>query len=58
MPRKECDFEYHRDNKESIFDGHGIYLTSICDRCPKDKLDRYRADIFDQYDADEPIDEK
>ena len=58
MPRQECDFHYHNDNKESVYDGHGIFLTYVCDRCPKDKLDMYRADIFDRYDIEEPIEDE
>lgn len=40
---------------EPIFDGYGIYLTKACNACEKEKLSRFRADIFDRYECDEPI---
>lgn len=44
--------------KESwpVFDGHGIYLCRVCPDCEDDKLSRFRSDIFERYDCDEPID--
>lgn len=38
-----------------IFDGHHIYLCSVCPKCEKEKLSKFRADIFERYECDEPI---
>ena len=45
----ECKFPLH--------DGHGIFLTYACDVCEKDKLSRFRPDIMERYECDEPIEE-
>lgn len=44
--------------KESywLYDGHGIALCRVCDKCKSQKVKKYRPDIFTQYEADEPID--
>jgi hypothetical protein len=39
-------------------DGYGIFLTYVCDKCVAEKRKEFREDIFEQYDADEPIDEE
>lgn len=39
----------------AIYDGHGIYLTRVCEKCEEETLKRYRPDIFERYEADEPI---
>ena len=39
-----------------LYDGHGIALCKVCDKCESQKVKKYRPDIFTQYDADEPID--
>jgi len=44
--------------REDVYDGHGIFLCFVCDRCRKEKLSQYRKDIFDFYDADEAIEEE
>ena len=41
---------------ERLYDGHGIYLCRVCPACESDKLSRFRPDIFEQYECDEPID--
>jgi hypothetical protein len=41
----------------TMVDGHGIYLTHVCDRCEQRRTERYRPDIFERYPTDEPIDE-
>lgn len=51
-----CDFDFHRNNRTAHYDGHGIFLTYTCPRCPADKLAEFRADILELYDAEEPID--
>lgn len=43
--------ESKRDNR----DGHGIPLPSTCSKCESRVLGVYRADIFESYDCDEPI---
>ena len=39
-----------------IFDGYGIPLCKVCPSCEATKRKRYRADIGEHYEADEPID--
>lgn len=39
-----------------IFDGYGIYLCEVCHKCEEKELSKYRKDIFECYDCDEPID--
>ena len=39
----------------SEYDGHGIYLATVCDACVDAVLDTYRPDIFERYEANEPI---
>jgi len=38
-----------------VLDGYGIFLCFACDACRKQKLSKFRADIFERYDTDEPI---
>ncbi len=38
------------------YDGYGIFLTYVCDKCEEEKMKQYRSDITEQYDTDEPID--
>ncbi len=38
------------------YDGHGIFLTYVCEKCADSKMQQYRSDIEEHYDADEPID--
>ena len=40
-----------------IYDGYGIYLTKVCETCEPEAVSRFREDIFESYDCDEPIDE-
>jgi len=41
--------------REEIKDGHGIFLTFVCDKCRDETLSQYRSDIFESYDCDEDI---
>jgi hypothetical protein len=41
--------------RREVLDGHGIFLFFCCDRCYAGKRARYRADIFERYETDEPI---
>lgn len=43
--------KHHRN----AYDGYGIYLCKVCDDCEKRKLNSYRSDIMERYDADEDI---
>jgi hypothetical protein len=36
-------------------DGYGIFLCYVCDRCIDMKLKRFRPDIMERYEAEEPI---
>jgi hypothetical protein len=36
-------------------DGYGIFLCYTCPKCERAKLSEFRADIFERYDTDEPI---
>jgi len=43
--------------REELRDGYGIFLTYCCPKCEKEKISKYRSDIFTQYETDERIDE-
>jgi len=36
-------------------DGYGIFLCYVCNDCKDEKLKRYRPDIMERYQCDEPI---
>jgi hypothetical protein len=38
-----------------IYDGHGIFLTYVCELCVNETLKGYRPDILERYECDEPI---
>lgn len=44
---------------EPVYDGRGIYLCKVCDKCRREKLRGYRPEIlsghYDESDVDEPI---
>jgi hypothetical protein len=48
-----CGSGYQRHAK---YDGHGIFLTYVCDKCEEEKMSKYRSDIMEPYDTDEPLD--
>lgn len=50
----DCGCRSHQA-RYPLYDGYGIFLCYACDRCRGEKLDRYRSDIMESYDADEPI---
>jgi hypothetical protein len=50
MPKCQCG-----NNGEWINDGHGIPLAIVCDSCKSQVLSRYRPDIMERYECDEPI---
>ena len=37
------------------YDGYGIPLCRVCDRCEEQQMKRYRRDIKSRYECDEPI---
>lgn len=41
--------------RHSLYDGHGIFMTFACGKCEKAKVTKFRPDIFEQYECDEPI---
>ena len=43
--------------KEADYDGHGCFLFYHCAACYDEKRSHYRADIYEAYECDEPIDE-
>jgi hypothetical protein len=45
--------------REAEYDARGIFLTYVCDRCRREKLRRFRADVLvnPRYWADEAIEE-
>ena len=52
MKRCSCGSGLER---EAQFDGYGIFLTFTCEKCYKDKMSKFRSDIFERYPAQEPI---
>lgn len=40
---------------ESLVDGYGIYMCQVCDDCRERQIAKYRPDIFEHYECDEPI---
>jgi hypothetical protein len=44
------------DAEEQV-DGYGIFLCYTCPKCEKEKLAKYRPDIFTRYDTDEQIED-
>jgi hypothetical protein len=43
---------------EPQFDGYAIFLCYTCPRCHEKSMLRYRRDIHERYECDEPIDEE
>lgn len=41
-----------------VTDGYGILLFYACGKCWREKISRYRRDIMEHYDCDEPIEEE
>jgi hypothetical protein len=39
-------------------DGYGIELCRACPRCERARIEAYRPDIMERYEASEPIDEE
>jgi hypothetical protein len=39
----------------ALHDGYNIFLCYACTRCVSKKTAGYRADIFERYECDEPI---
>lgn len=52
------DLQYHvcdRDERSEQKDGYGIFLCFTCHLCHKEKMARFRSDIHERYECDEPI---
>jgi hypothetical protein len=52
----ECD--HTRDESWPEYDGQGIYLCRVCDKCRRERLSQFRPEILTHYtqaDVDEPI---
>ena len=43
------------EQRYPLKDGYGFFLTYVCDSCVKRRRQEFRGNIFEQYDADEPI---
>lgn len=44
--------------RRELRDARGIFCTFVCDKCEREKRDRFDPAIFaGLYDADEPIEE-
>jgi hypothetical protein len=43
------------EQRRPIYDGYGIFLTNVCDKCERAKLKEFRQDIFTRYECDEQI---
>lgn len=39
----------------AVNDGYGIFLFYGCNKCARNKLKRFRTDIMERYETDEPI---
>jgi len=53
--KADCTYGNHLQESYWLHDGHGIPLCKVCDACKKEQLKRYRVDILEPYEADEPI---
>jgi len=42
---------------KAVYDGYDIFLFYSCSKCFVEKRRKYRADIFERYECDEPIEE-
>jgi hypothetical protein len=41
-----------------LHDGYHIFMCYTCAKCYNKKIARFRPDIFERYETDEPIDEE
>jgi len=39
-------------------DGYNIFLCYTCSKCEAEKMSKYRPDIHERYECDEPIEEE
>lgn len=37
------------------YDGYGIFLTYVCEKCERKKMAEFRSDIHERYETDEQI---
>jgi hypothetical protein len=50
-----CDFHTLGDGSWAEYDGYGIYLTRVCEKCEREKMAKFRQDIRTAYDTDDQI---
>jgi hypothetical protein len=58
--QRKCGSQVCDENtREILYDARGIECGYACNKCRKEKMSRYRADVFSNpdYECDEPIDE-
>jgi hypothetical protein len=55
MPRLDACPCGSKEYPEPQFDGYGIFLCYTCSKCEKERMSRYRSDIRERYECDEPI---
>lgn len=51
---KECSCQ-SGEIREAEYDGHGCFLFYCCYKCRERKLSKFRPDIKERYECDEPI---
>jgi hypothetical protein len=54
MPYKVCPCG-SGEPRQAQHDGYGIFLTYTCTKCEAEKMARFRPDIRERYQCDEPI---
>ena len=55
MKNDLCGPHIKGDGSWWAYDGYGIELCRVCEKCEEIKLSRYRSDIMERYECDEPI---
>lgn len=51
---KPCNCGSGLERDEQL-DGHGIFLCFTCPQCEQEKMSKWRSDIHERYECDEPI---
>jgi hypothetical protein len=52
--KQECSCGSGKQRR-AVYDGYNIFLTFTCEDCYTKKISRFRPDIFEQYQCEEPI---
>jgi hypothetical protein len=50
-----CRYHHKGDGSWWAYDGYGIELCRVCEKCEREKMRKYRHDIHTRYECDEPI---